>query len=62
MQRFIYFLTIFFVVMRALGHIHADWLWVLSPMWIGIPLVLIMEKIAGAADGPPPIDKPKKSK
>jgi hypothetical protein len=35
-------LTIVFIVMKLLGYITWSWIWILSPMWIGIVMVLIM--------------------
>jgi hypothetical protein len=34
-------LTILFVALKLLGAIAWSWLWVLSPLWIGIPIVLL---------------------
>jgi len=34
-------LTIVFIVLKLIGKIDWSWWWVLSPMWIGIALVLV---------------------
>lgn len=35
-------LTIAFIVLKLCGAINWSWLWVLSPMWIGIVLSVII--------------------
>lgn len=35
-------LTIVFIVLKLVGTIHWSWLWVLSPMWIPLALVLFV--------------------
>ena len=35
-------LTILFVALKLLGVISWSWIWVLSPLWIGFALVLIL--------------------
>lgn len=35
-------LTIAFIVLKLCGVINWSWLWVLSPIWIGIVLVVII--------------------
>ena len=35
-------LTIAFIVLKLCGVINWSWLWVLSPMWIGIVLAVII--------------------
>lgn len=35
-------LTIIFVVLKLLGIINWSWLWVLSPIWIYIIIVLVL--------------------
>lgn len=34
-------LTVLFVYLKLVGSIAWSWLWVLSPLWIGIPLVFL---------------------
>jgi len=42
---FIGLLTIAFIVLKLTGHIEWNWLWVLSPLWIGgccfLPIILL---------------------
>lgn len=33
-------LTVAFIVLKLTGHITWSWLWVLSPLWIGLVVVL----------------------
>jgi hypothetical protein len=33
-------LTILFIALKLTGHITWSWLWVLSPLWIGLALVV----------------------
>ena len=35
-------LTIIFVVLKLVNVIHWSWLWVLSPLWINIALIIIL--------------------
>lgn len=43
-------LTIVFVILKALGYIEWSWVWVLSPLWIGIAVVvLILAVLSGFA-------------
>jgi hypothetical protein len=35
-------LTIALIVLKLLGVINWSWLWVLSPMWISVALVLVI--------------------
>lgn len=35
-------LTIIFITLKLLGVIHWSWVWVLSPMWGGFVLMLII--------------------
>lgn len=39
---FVGLLQVSFIVMKLMGYINWSWLWVLSPMWGGIVLVLIL--------------------
>jgi hypothetical protein len=39
-------LTIVFIVLKLTGYIHWSWLWVLSPLWISLALVLVILAIA----------------
>lgn len=34
-------LTVLFVYLKLVGSIAWSWWWVLSPLWIGIPLVFL---------------------
>jgi hypothetical protein len=34
-------LTLLFVTLKVTGYLAWSWLWVLSPLWIGIPLILL---------------------
>ena len=38
-------LTILFIGLKLTGHIDWDWLWVLSPLWL--PLTIVLGIIAG---------------
>lgn len=40
-------LTILFIALKLLGVISWSWLWVLSPVWISLALVLVILAIAG---------------
>ena len=42
-------LTIVFIVLKLTGVIAWSWLWVLSPIWISILLVLVLLAIVAAA-------------
>lgn len=35
-------LTLIFIVLKLTGHINWSWWWVLSPVWIGLALVLLI--------------------
>lgn len=39
-------LTIAFIVLKLLGYIEWSWLWVLSPLWLPIPIIIILCVIA----------------
>ncbi len=39
---FIGALTILFIALKLLGAIHWRWLWVLSPLWIGTAVTLLV--------------------
>ena len=39
-------LLIVFIVLKLIGVIYWGWLWVLSPLWISILIVLVMIVIA----------------
>ena len=34
-------LQVVFIVLKLLGVIHWSWLWVLSPLWIGIAITIL---------------------
>lgn len=42
-------LTFVFVVLKLLGVLHWAWLWILSPIWIGALLYLLL--VLAAAQG-----------
>lgn len=44
-------LTIVFVVLKLTGNIDWSWIWVLSPLWIPLALVLVFIGLAGLAVG-----------
>ena len=35
-------LTILFIALKLLGYITWSWLWVLSPMWIGFAIFIVI--------------------
>ena len=39
-------LTIVFIVLKLIGVISWSWLWVLSPLWIGFAIVVVLVIIA----------------
>jgi len=39
---FIGVLTILFIALKLTGYIDWSWWWVLSPLWVGIPAVLVI--------------------
>lgn len=41
-------LTILFIGLKLTGHIGWSWWWVLSPLWIGTGLALMIAAIAAA--------------
>lgn len=47
-------LTILFVGLKLTGHIDWDWIWVLSPLWIGLALffgVLLVAAVGAVSIG-----------
>jgi hypothetical protein len=40
-------LTIVFIVLKLIGKINWSWFWVLSPLWIGFALVIVILAIFG---------------
>lgn len=38
---FISLLTVLFIGLKLVGSITWSWWWVLSPLWIGIPLIIL---------------------
>lgn len=44
------FLTVYFIAMKAMGHIDWPWVWVLSPLWVPFAagFVAIMAALAAA--------------
>jgi len=43
---FVGLLTIVFIVLKLIGKITWSWLWVLSPLWMSIVLVLVILAVA----------------
>lgn len=41
------FLAILFTILKLTGAIQWSWVWVLSPLWIGMIIALILLAIAG---------------
>ena len=42
---FIGVLTILFIALKLTGYIDWHWAWVLSPIWIGIPILFVIAVI-----------------
>ena len=40
-------LTILFIALKLLGYINWSWWWVLSPIWIGIVIMLLTLLVGG---------------
>ncbi len=40
-------LTIVFIVLKLTGYISWSWWWVLSPIWIGLALILVIGVVVG---------------
>lgn len=40
-------LTLLFSILKLTGMIHWTWIWVLSPLWIGMIIGLVLLAIAG---------------
>jgi len=38
-------LTVLFVALKLTGHIDWSWWWVLSPLWIGLSLIVVFGAI-----------------
>ena len=36
---FLGFLTLLFIALKLTGYIDWSWMWVLAPLWIGIPVM-----------------------
>jgi hypothetical protein len=49
MASFIYLLTTLFIGLKLLGSITWSWWWVLSPLWIGIPSIILVAFLAALA-------------
>lgn len=47
MQYFILLLTVLFIGLKLVGSITWSWWWVLSPLWLGIPVWIILTIILG---------------
>jgi len=43
----VFLLTIAFVVLKALGYLDWDWIWIFSPLWIPFGLVGVFLWLAG---------------
>lgn len=39
---FIYALAILFIALKLTGHITWSWVWVLSPLWVPLALVVVI--------------------
>lgn len=39
-------LALIFITLKLTGHIAWSWLWVLSPLWIGLAVVLTVSVVA----------------
>ena len=39
---FIGLLTILFIVLKVTGYVAWSWWWVLAPLWIGIPVMIML--------------------
>lgn len=45
---FIYLLTTLFIGLKLVGSITWSWWWVLSPLWIGFPAIIVFAFIFAA--------------
>jgi len=45
---FINLLTVLFIGLKLTGHIDWSWWWVLSPLWIGLVIVVVLAILAVA--------------
>lgn len=43
-------LTIVFIVLKLVGVIEWSWLWVLSPIWITVAIVVVLVSVYNALD------------
>ena len=43
---FVWLLTILFIALKLLGKISWSWVWVLSPLWITVAILIILIIIA----------------
>ncbi len=48
---FVDLLTLAFIVLKLCGVIEWSWIWVLSPMWIGIAITVVLSAIIGLVTG-----------
>ena len=44
-------LTILFIALKLLGKITWSWWWVLSPLWIGFIVVILLAILVGILEG-----------
>lgn len=42
---FIGLLTILFIVLKLTGYITWSWVWVLAPIWLGVPSIILIALI-----------------
>lgn len=47
MQHFLPLLTVLFIGLKLVGSITWSWWWVLSPLWLGIPVLFILVLLFG---------------
>ena len=45
---FINMLTVLFIGLKLTGHIDWPWWWVLSPLWLGLVIIMVLAVLAVA--------------
>ena len=45
---FINLLTVLFIGLKLTGHIDWSWWWVLSPLWLGLDIIMVLAILAVA--------------
>lgn len=45
---FINLLTVLFIGLKLTGHIDWSWWWVLSPLWLGLVIIMVLAILAVA--------------